>query len=224
MDLQACKKIVVFGGSFDPPHVAHIQLPMAALRAVAGDMVVYVPSGHGPFKPQEQQTRAHHRLAMLRLALEGMSQVYVLTDEIDRLTGPQAPDSISSPPGGQPTYTVETLESLRIRLGAHVEMRLLIGGDQLKVFNQWRRPQRITELAEPLVMVRPPDTPESLLASLPKGFDPNIWATRLVDVPQMDVSSTMIRRLVAQRQSIRQWVPAKVEQYIRRQGLYANRS
>lgn len=210
MDPRTCKKIIVFGGSFDPPHVAHVKLPSLVMRAIGADAVVYVPAGAQPFKIDRQPTPASHRLAMLRLALRDQPHAHIITDEIDRAAG--------SP--RQPTYTADTLESLRKQLGPTVTMRLLIGGDNLRVFDQWREPGRIVELAEPVVMVRPPDTREQLLGHLPKGFDPEQWKNRFVDIPVMDVSSTDIRGRAARGQPITGLVSPGVEAYIREHGLY----
>ena len=201
MDLRAYKKIVLFGGSFDPPHLAHIKLPMIGMHAIGADAVIYIPSGNQPFKQHALQTPAHHRLAMLRLALQDIPHAIVLTDEITRATtsrlenAPRKTNVTIDPP----TYTVDTLEALRKQLEPHVELRLLIGSDQLKVFNTWRQPERIIELAQPLVMVRPPDTRSSVLGALPKGYDPRLWSGRLIELPPIDISSTQIRSLVATR-------------------------
>ena len=135
MDLRSCHKIVLFGGSFDPPHNAHVQLPRTVMRAIGADAVAYIPAAVPPLKINPVRTPAHHRLAMLRLAVADQSHAVVLTDEIDR-----AKD-------GRPSYTVDTLEALRCRLGDGVEMRLLIGADQVQLFDRWRRPDRIEALA-----------------------------------------------------------------------------
>lgn len=210
-DLRAYQKIIVFGGSFDPPHNAHVRLPSTAMRAVGGDVVLYVPCGVGPLKVPGSQTQAHHRLAMLRLALDATADTAIWTGELQRA-------SAANP--NQPTFTVDTLQALGKHLAPGATLRLLVGGDQLKQFDRWRQPQRVVELAEPLVMVRPPDTPQTLLASLPPGYDLSQWAHRLVGVPRIDVSSTQIRRLVSLNQSITGLVPPAVEAYIRDHRLY----
>lgn len=200
--------LILFGGSFDPPHVAHVALPMAVREKVGADVVAYIPAAKAPHKLDKVQTDPAHRLAMLRLALEGEPYALVVADEIDRGAT------------GEPSYTVDTLAALRHRLGPDVKLNLLIGADQVRIFDQWREPKRIIELAEPLVMLRPPDTRESLLASLPNDRVRAEWAPRLVDVPAVNISSTAVRERVARGESINGWVHPAVERYIREHGLY----
>ena len=104
-------------------------------------------------------------------------------------------------------------------LPPHMTMRLLIGGDQMKEFGNWKTPEKIVEIADPLVMVRPPDTRESLLASVSephRGF----WASRFVDVAQMDITSSEVRRRVAASEPYDDLVGPEVAQYIRSHRLY----
>ncbi len=202
------KHLILFGGSFDPPHLAHVALPMAVRVAVGADTVAYIPVAKAPHKLDKVQTDAVHRLAMLRLALKGEKHATVLTNELERGES------------GEPSYTVDTLTVLRKELSPDVILNLLIGADQVRIFDQWREPQRIIELAEPLVMVRPPDTRESLLASLPDDDVRAQWAPRLVDVPAMEISSTDIRERVTRGKPITGMVHPAVEAYIREQGLY----
>ena len=220
MRLKDCNKIIVFGGSFDPPHLAHVRLPGVVMQAISADAVAYVPTGVQPLKRHQSQTSAHHRLAMLELALADIPTACVLTDEIDRAGLSTDQDAGDEPSQVVPSYTVDTLEGLRQRLGPKVEMRLLIGGDNLRIFNRWHKPRRVIELAEPLVMVRSPDTREALLDSLPDGYDPHEWDARLIEVPRIDVSSTQIRQLVSKDQPISRLVAPAVEAYIDEHKLY----
>ncbi len=211
MSLEHWRHIVIFGGSFDPPHLAHTALPPIAMCAIDAEGVAYIPTGRQPLKSQTPATPARHRLAMLRLALEGVPDAAIVTDEIDRAADPTNPS---------PSFTANTLATLRERLDPSTRLRLLIGGDQLRAFDQWHDPQRVIALAEPLVMVRPPDTRESLLESLPAGFDADDWARRLVDVPTTPISSTLVREHVAAGEPLAGLVHPAVAQYIAEHGLY----
>ncbi len=207
-DWTTCRRVLVFGGSFDPPHWAHVRLPERVRRQVGAEVTLYVPAGRSPFKRERTLTEAHHRIRMLELALADQNRAAIWTDEIERQRGQE------------PSYTVETLERLRAKLGEGATIRLLIGGDQLRAFDRWKEPDRIVELAELVVMVRLPDTREKLLTELPAGFDPKVWAGRIVDVPGMAVSSTEIRRRVAAGEPIEGLTPPAVAAYIRAWGGY----
>lgn len=202
---------LIFGGSFDPPHRAHAALPRLVADAIGAEVVAYLPAGRAPHKLDQDQTAPHHRLAMLRLALADEPGTVVLTDEVDR-----GPD--------EPSFTVDTLERLHDTLGEGTKLRLLFGGDQLRIFDQWREPERIVELAEPVVMVRPPDTAESLLAALPDDATRGTWAPRLIAVPRMAVSSTLIRDRVSRGEAIDDLVAPAVARYIAEHGLYRDGS
>lgn len=216
MDLRNYKKILVYGGSFDPPHLAHATLPELVRQHINADITVYIPAAQHPLKTDQPLTPAHHRLAMLQLALSEIPNTVVLQNELNRAAA--QPTNTTAPP--TPTYTVDTLEELRHTIGPNPEMRLLIGGDCLKEFDRWHKPNKIIELAEPIVMVRPLDSRESLLAGLPGRYVTEDWERRLVDVPVMDVSSTEVRRRVAAGLSLEGLVAPAVVKYMRGHGLY----
>lgn len=209
IDLTRCHRVLVFGGTFDPPHVGHVTLPELARQVLDADAVAYVPAAVSPFKTDQPPTPAVHRLAMLRLALRDQPHAAIVTDELDRAAG-----------GHEPSYTVDTLERLRQRLGEQVTLRLLIGADQLRAFDRWKNWRRIVELAEPAVMVRPPETRDSILRDLPAGFDRDTWARRVVELPLVDVSSSDVRRRVREGQPLGDRVSPAVAEYICEHGLY----
>lgn len=205
MNVGECNKLLIYGGSFDPPHIAHVALPRIVMQAIGADAVAYVPTAQQPLKRDRVQTPAADRLAMLRLALRDEPWAIIVTDEIDR---------------GGVSYTVDTLEGLRARMKPGATMRLLIGTDQLRIFHKWRAADRIVELAEPAVMLRPPDTVESVLRELPAGFDADMWRQRMVTTPVMDVSSTMVREKAARGEGIEEFVGQAVAGYVREKSLY----
>lgn len=207
--LTGYQNILLFGGSFDPPHRAHVALPQQAAQLIGADLIAYIPAGRAPHKLDQQQTDPAHRLAMLRLALAdqpGEVPTVVLTDEIERGSS-------------EPSYTVDTLEALSKRADPGATLRLLIGADQLRIFDSWREPERVIALAEPVVMVRPPDTKAALLDSLPRE-QREAWGMRVIDTDQLDISSTAIRKQAATGQPGDTSICDAVEAYIQTHGLY----
>jgi nicotinate-nucleotide adenylyltransferase len=202
--------VLVFGGSFDPPTLAHVELPDAARRSLHAHEVWYIPAGLQPHKLQHPAALARHRLAMLRLALDGLDWARVLEDELERARlEPRAP-----------TYTFDTLRALRARTPPHVRLRLLIGSDQLEAFTRWRDPAGVVALAEPVVLLRPPATREEVLATLPEGLDAREWAPRLLMGPGLAISSTQARLHARAGLPLNGLVAPAVERYIQSQGLY----
>ena len=201
--LGGYRRLLIFGGSFDPPHRAHVELPEAVRVALGADVILYLPAGRAPHKLDKQQTAGVHRLAMLRLALAdaiAADTAVVLDDEIRRVEE-----------DGRPSYTVDTLEDLATRVAPGAEMRLLIGTDQVEIFESWKDWQRVIELAEPVVMVRPPET----VADVPAD-----WRGRVVEVPALDVSSTEVRGRVAAGVSVVEMVGERVAAYLSGHSLY----
>lgn len=200
LTIQPGDTVLLFGGSFDPPHRAHVALPQQVRDAIAADHLCYIPAAQQPLKAS--QTPAHHRLAMLQLALTNQPDCHVLDLELKR---------------SGPSYTVDTLKELQLLWGDNVTLRFLIGADQLASFDRWKDWQTITKLAKPLIMQR--DGQMSI--TLPNGFDPKVWLPRVVQVDRIDTSSTDLRNRLSKGQHIDPALldPA-VQQYISEHQLY----
>ena len=197
---------LVFGGTFDPPHAGHTTLPPLVAEALGAVRLVYVPAGRSPFKLEHEQSGPGDRLAMLRLAVAGIPGV-----EVDA-TEAEAGDA-------EPSYTVDTLRRLA---AASPEQRfaLLIGTDQLFVFPQWHEAEALAAIAPPAVMVRPPAGRAAAAAWLAEEAPAWLRASAvLVDVPEMDASSTQIRAAV-RRCEEPAGVAAEVLAYLLEQRLY----
>ena len=207
MKLEDADSILLYGGSFDPPHRAHVELPQRAREKIGADLIAYLPAAQSPHKLSQAPTPAEHRLAMLGLALQGVPHTTILTDELDRAHS------------GQPSYTAETLEGLRDRLDPSVTLYWLMGADQIRLFDQWRSPERMVELAQLRVMVRPPQTRDALLGALPDD-QRETWANRLIDLPRIAVSSTDLRQRIAQGQPTGELLDPAVRRYIDEHRLY----
>ncbi|MDP2953988.1 MAG: nicotinate-nucleotide adenylyltransferase [Chloroflexota bacterium] len=235
-------KVGVLGGTFDPIHLGHLIVAEDARERLGLEVVYFVPAGQpwlkarrrrpfegllrqapstGSGQRQEavratpelvegQITPGPHRLAMLRLALAGHPAFKVATLELER-------------PG--PSYTVETMQTLRDELGKKAELFFLLGWDALAELPRWREPARLLGLcpsAEGLCQVvalrRPGSLPpwDALEAALPGARD----RIKLLEVPLIEISSSDIRERVRQGLSIRYLVPEAVGRYIQEHHLY----
>jgi len=207
---KSARTVLLYGGAFDPPHRAHVQLPPRAREAVGADLLLYVPAAAAPLKPGPVASNTD-RIAMLEAALEDESDTAIATLEIDR---------------GGDSYTVDTLRHIRERR-PDVALRLLIGADQARQFHRWKEARQIIALAEPAVMLRPPaEDAEDLLADLAphwSGAEMDAWRRRLVTLPAIEASSTRVRELLAGRPGapeLDRLLTAPVRAYIRQNNLY----
>lgn len=188
-------RIGLLGGSFDPPHVGHRLAASDAFEALELDRLIWVPAANQPLKTRQEVTAAGHRLAMVRLAVDGDPRFEVSTIEIDR---------------GGLSYTVDTLAALA---GCWPSATLfwLAGADVLTSFQRWREPERIAQLATVVVLRRSGEGAD--VSGMPAG-------TQALATRRVDVSSTEIRERVRAGKSIRGFVPDAVAEYIAAERLY----
>lgn len=209
------RTIIVFGGTFDPPHVGHVLLPPMARDRAGADWLLYVPAARSPFKESGPLASNEDRIEMLRRSLEGLERTGISTIEIDRAEG------------GAPSYTLDTLVRLREAYPG-ATLRLLIGADQAELFHRWREPERIIAIAEPLVMLRVPhETRTKLLAAMRPHWSAEElerWSGRVVELPVVDAEATEIRRVLeeegARSGRLDEVTPAGALSVIRERGLY----
>jgi nicotinate-nucleotide adenylyltransferase len=189
-------RIAILGGSFDPIHHGHLVIARLMGEVLEADEVRLVPVGQQPLKRGSHRADPAHRARMTELAVEGAPGFVVDRFEVER-------------PG--PSYTVETLRSLRARYPG-AELCLLLGSDAAALLSQWHEPDAVRQLAR-IVGFNRADAAEP-----PAGVD------RFVTVPRIDISSTAVRERVRVGKSIRYWVPEAVARYIDTHGLYRDPS
>lgn len=194
--------LLMLGGTFDPPHMAHALLPLRASEAMGlGDhLLVFVPASRSPHKAAQPLAPADHRLAMLHRLIDDLSlrgRAVAWSDEIDR--------AAAAGPAAAPSYTAHTLARARRWLDGHgvpaAVMRLVIGADQALAFDRWRDPRAILAIAQPLVLPRG-EPPERTLARMSAGgawSGPEMlgWARGFAPIEPRTGSSTDIRALLA---------------------------
>ena len=182
----------LFGGSFDPVHVGHLIVAEAAADAL-GTPVRFLPAREQPFKGDAHVATAQQRAAMLGLAVAGNPRLGVEPIELGLAA---------------PSYTVRTLQALGAREPGQ-RWTLLLGADAARDVPAWHEAEALPGLADIVVFARPgTDVPRHALVS------------RVIAVPAVDVSATMVRRLAAEGRSIRYLVPDAVREYIAAHGLY----
>jgi nicotinate-nucleotide adenylyltransferase len=212
IDLGA-KRILIFGGTFYPPHRAHTDLALRAMQTLACDALTVIPAARSPHKAAGPATPDEDRVAMLELAFRGQPGVSICTAELERGAGDPA----------TPSYTIDTLRELRAALGPDTELRLLMGADQAAAFHTWRDPRGILALATPAVVLRAPiDTADALIASMrPHWSEAECarWRSWIVPAPVVPISATAIRDGASSSAS--DLAPA-VAAYARLRGLYRN--
>ena len=199
-------RLGIFGGTFDPIHLAHLLLAESCREACHLDKVLFVPAACSPHKTDQQPSSDGARVEMLKLAIGGHPDFDVSTIEIDR---------------GGVSYTVDTLDRIRHQQPAG-ELFLLMGADSLADLPTWREPSRICQLATPCIVSRPSSPVVNLegLARLVTAEKLAEIEQSLVKMPQLDISSSDLRQRVASGRSIRYRTPRAVEKFIEMQGLY----
>jgi nicotinate-nucleotide adenylyltransferase len=191
-------RLGMYGGAFDPPHNAHVALARAAVAQLGLDELRIFPKGHA-WHSSNSPTAPQHRVAMARLAFQGLEKTAVDEREVRR-TGP--------------TYTIDTLRELRAEFGRDpggLQLFLIMGADQAAAFTRWHEWEEIARIAALCVALR------GAGAGLPRI--PGATMGRL-ELPDMPISATGIRRKAAQGEDITSLVPAAVARYIASHHLY----
>ena len=194
----------ILGGTFDPVHLGHIAVAEEAIEKLALSCVFFIPAGQPWLKAHRDITDPVHRVEMVKLAIADNICFELSTVEIER---------------SGPSYVVDTLYILRQHLGPEVRPFFLLGWDSLAEFHRWREPARIVQMCKLVAVPRqtfePPDV--KALNSLVPGISQSMI---LLDMPQINISSSEIRKMVAAGLSIHDMVPEGVENYIEETKLY----
>lgn len=187
----------IFGGTFNPPHLGHLVVIDSVQDQQHFERILFTPSASPPHKSDPVLAAAADRLEMTRLAIAESSKFEVSDIEVKR--------------GGR-SYTIDTLEAMSL-LYPDAQLSLIIGADNFLEFEAWKSVQEIFSRAEVIVMNR-------------QGFSVQparhefMRMVKFINVPNIGISSSDIRRRLKLGRSIRYLVPAEVERYIQRKGLY----
>ncbi len=209
------RRIGLLGGTFNPVHIGHLRVALEVVELMGLDELRLIPSARPPHR-EAPQVSAEQRLALVELAVADEAQLRVDDRELWR---------------DGPSFTYDTLESVRSELAAEDQLFLLLGWDAFCGLPTWHRWQELLDFCHILVLQRQDadsELPEALRDLLvtrtehdplslagPGGRISFIWQAPLV------VSATQIRQLLAQGRSVRYLVPDAVLAYIQAQGLYS---
>ena len=197
--------IGIYGGTFDPVHLGHLIVAEEARIKLNLEKVLFVPAGMPWMKARQRNvTEAAHRIAMVRLAIAGNPCFELSTIDVEQ-------------PGL--SYSVQTVVSLREKLGADVKVYFILGCDSLNQIDQWKEPGKLISMCYMVAAPRPGCRPPDL-----KRLEPLVpgvtYRTVYLEMDPIGISSSEIRRRAAEGISIRYFVPPDVECYIRDNGLY----
>jgi len=186
------KKVCIFGGTFNPPHIGHLIMANEVFHALDFAEIRFMPNAKPPHKESTNVVTGEHRLRMLELATNKFPYFHVESHEIQN---------------GGVSYTFETMTALQQR-EPETRFSFLIGADMIAYLEKWKNIHELVENVQ-LVGVRRP------------GFNENSeFPVTLVDAPTIDLSSTMLRNRLKEGKDVSLLIPKDVQAYIRQEKLY----
>jgi len=198
-------RLGIFGGSFDPPHLAHLRVATSACDHLDLDRILWIPAGLPPHKQDQKLTDTDHRVAMTAMMVQEDSRFEIDLRET-RIQGP--------------AYSVTTLTSLRNE-NPSARLYLILGEDQLRDFASWRQPEEILSLSHLLCYHRS-ESREGGHYAAEDAAGEIIAEDQVTWLPgdPVAISSTDIRDAVGRGESVKSLVSPGIEAYIKSNGLY----
>lgn len=211
-------RVGIFGGSFNPPHLGHLNSLQTVAKKAGLDQIRVVPAAQNPLKIEIEGAGAEQRLEMTKLALQGWGAQFVVDDQEIRR-------------GGK-SYTIDTIKNIRKEVEAE-DLFLILGMDQFDQFSSWKKYDKILSEANLIFTSRPgfqfPDSVEELpeyLKSLVADFDFNFIelntgrSIQFIKLEDIAVSATQIRKNIRIGRNVSKMIPLSVETYIRDHNIY----
>ncbi len=195
MNKMKSKRVCLFGGTFNPVHLGHLILANTVLETFEFDKVIFIPSYIQPLKSPQELAPPDDRVIMLKLATRDNPKFTVSDIEIRRK--------------GK-SYTIETLRYFKKKFD---NLYFVIGADNIKEFHKWKEPDAILEIAKIIVTNR---------GGLDIKIPSKIRGKKILtcQIPQIEISSSIIREKIQGNKSIKYLVPESVENYIIKKNLY----
>ena len=189
------KRVGLLGGTFNPPHLGHLIIANEVLSQLNLDEVRFMPAGVPPHKVIKGGTSSEQREKMVEKAIQGQPDFMLEPVELQK---------------GGTSYTYETIQLLTER-EPESDFYFIIGGDMIEYLPKWHKIDELTKLIQFVGVGRP-------------GYDmESPYNVSMVDVPQIGISSTMIRERISEGETVTYLIPERVLDYIREEKLYAKR-
>lgn len=190
-------RVAIYGGSFDPVHVAHLEMALACVRNANLDRLIFVPASRSPFKRNNPIASDLARIEMLKVATKDYPNLETSTYELDR---------------GGVSYSFDTAAAFK-ECFTHSDLFWVIGGDQFEQLHKWHRIEALGRLVTFLVVARP-------------GYlkSPKLWddlSYECVEAPSLHISSSDIRERIEKGLSLSGLVPTAVEELITAKQYYS---
>lgn len=197
-------RVGVMGGTFDPIHYGHLLIAQEALTSLNLDGVIFVPTGDSYHKRNRRVSAAEDRYMMTFLATLDNPDFVVSRLELDR---------------DEPSHTVDTLREMRYWFeDGRVEFYFITGIDAVMTMDGWAHSEELPELCRIVAVNRPGyDSDDGHFQNLSRRLRESMIR---IEIPLMSISSTDIRRRIANQLTVRYLVPRAVEQYIEKRALY----
>ena len=191
------KKICLFGGTFDPPHIGHLLVAQTIFEAENFDKIVFIPTFKTPQKNNISDIK--DRLAMLRMGVTSNPNFEISDLEIQR---------------GGTSYTIDTIREYKSDQNYDSrELYYLIGSDSLQTFHIWKEPREILDESQIIVALRPGFRPSDISNWI-------LRKVRFANIPRFEISSSTIRLRWQENKTIRYMVTQPVWEYINDHGIY----
>ncbi len=197
MEGRTMKKVGLFGGTFNPPHLGHMLFAQEAMLACALDEIWFIPVNRPPHKVSEELASNQDRYDLLCASTNGNPKFSVLTIELERKG---------------PSYTIDTVRRLQ-ELHPDVQFYFLIGGDMIDYLPKWEQIDDLVQLITFIGAKRPGSESESDYLDY----------VQFINMIQVDYSSTLIRERIREGKPITYMVPEAVEKLMKERGLYESR-
>ena len=192
------KKVCLFGGTFDPPHIGHLLVAQTVAEAEDFEKIIFILSNQPPLK--NDFSKVDHRLSMLKMAVAGNPKFDISEIDIDR---------------GGVSFTIDTIkEYKKIENLNSKEIYYLLGSDSLINFHKWEQAKDILNECQVLVAIRPGFRPSSIPSWVLKKI-------QFANIPRFEISSTTIRKRWAEDKTIRYMVTQPVWEYVNAHKLYS---